>query len=260
VALTVALAAVAGALGAAGPAALAAAPHVWRPAPNTTWQWQLSSTVDTSVPAQMYDIDLFDNSAGVVSSLHARGTRVVCYISAGSYERGRPDSGRFPRAALGRPLEGWPGERWLDIRRLDLLGPIMKRRLDLCAKKGFDGVEADNVDGYSNRSGFALTAAHQLRYNRFLARAAHARGLSIGLKNDLDQVRALEPQFDWALNEQCFQYSECERLTPFVRAGKAVFNVEYELETGAFCPAAAQLGLMSMRKRLDLDAWREPCF
>jgi hypothetical protein len=208
----------------------------------------------------MYDIDLFDNSADVVSSLHARGTRVVCYISAGSYERGRPDAGSFPRAALGRPLEGWPGERWLDVRRLDLLGPIMKRRLDLCAKKGFDGVEADNVDGYTNRSGFPLTAASQLRYNRFLARAAHARGLSIGLKNDLDQVAALQPRFDWALNEQCFQYNECDRLTPFVRAGKAVFNVEYELDPSAFCPAAAQLGFMSMRKRLDLDAWRAPCF
>ena len=32
-------------------------------------------------------------------------------------------------------------------------------------------------------------AADQLRFNRFLAAAAHARGLSIGLKNDLDQVR-----------------------------------------------------------------------
>ena len=59
--------------------------------------------------------------------------------------------------------------------------------------EGFDGVEADNVDGYANDSGFPLTAADQLRFNRFLARAAHARGLSIGLKNDLGQAAALEP-------------------------------------------------------------------
>jgi hypothetical protein len=251
----VALAAVA-----AAPAGAAPRGDVWRPAPRTTWQWQLTSPVDTSVPAQMYDIDLFDNSAGVVSSLHARGTRVVCYLSAGSFERWRPDARRFPRAVLGRALDSWPGERWLDIRRLDLLGPIMRRRMNLCRAKGFDGVEADNVDAYANRSGFPLTAAHQLRFNRFLARAAHARGLSIGLKNDLGQVRALQPQFDWALNEQCFQYDECDRLAPFVRAGKAVFSVEYELDTAVFCPQASRLGFMSMRKRLDLDAWRAPCF
>jgi hypothetical protein len=208
----------------------------------------------------MYDIDLFDNSRQVVSSLHARGIKAVCYMSAGSFERGRPDERSFPSAVLGRPLSGYPSERWLDIRRIDLLGPIMRRRLDLCRAKGFDGVEADNVDGYANRSGFPLTSAQQLRYNRFLARAAHARGLSIGLKNDLGQVRALEPRFDWALNEQCFQYNECDRLAPFVRAGKAVFNVEYELDTAAFCPQAARLGFMSMRKRLDLDASRAPCF
>lgn len=245
---------------AAGAAAPAHGAGIWRPAPQTTWQWQLSGRLDLSVSARMFDIDLFDHSARVVARLHARGRRVVCYFSAGSFERGRPDSGAFPAAVLGRPLEGFPDERWLDIRRLDVLRPIMERRLDLCRRKGFDGVEADNVDGYANRSGFALTGADQLRYNRFLARAAHARGLSIGLKNDLDQVRALEPLFDWALNEQCFQYDECDRLAPFVRAGKAVFTVEYELSTRSFCARARRLGFMSMRKRVDLDAWRRPCF
>ena len=120
--------------------------------------------------------------------------------------------------------------------------------------------EADNVDAYANDSGFPLRAADQLRFNRFLARAAHARGLSIGLKNDLDQVKALEPAFDWALNEQCFQYEECDRLRPFTAAGKAVFVAEYELAPSAFCAQARAAGLMAMRKRLDLDAVREPCW
>jgi hypothetical protein len=232
---------------------------IWRPAPHTTWQWQLTSPVDRSVAAQMYDIDLFDNSARVVSSLHARGRRVVCYLSAGSFEEWRPDAGSFPAAVIGAPLSGWPGERWLDIRQLRILAPIMRRRLDRCRRKGFDGVEADNVDGYTNRSGFPLSAADQLRFNRFLAHAAHARGLSIGLKNDLDQVGPLEPAFDWALNEECFRYRECGRLAPFVRAGKAVFNVEYTLATAAFCGPARRLGFNSMRKRTSLGAWRAPC-
>jgi hypothetical protein len=247
-------------LAAAAAAPASGGPGIWRPARNTTWQWQLTTPVDQSVPAAMYDIDLFDNSAAVVASLHAKGRRVVCYLSAGSFENGRPDSGSFPAAVLGNQLDGWPNERWLDLRRLDLLRPIMEHRLDLCQAKGFDGVEADNVDGYANASGFPLTAANQLAYNRFLASAAHARGLSIGLKNDLAQVPALEPSFDFAINEQCFQYSECGTLQPFLKAGKAVFNVEYDLTNASFCPKAAALGTMSMRKNLALDAPRWQCW
>ena len=232
---------------------------IWRPAQDTTWQWQLSGTVDQSVVAQMYDIDLIDNPASVVASLHAKGRKVVCYISAGSYEGGRPDASSFPAAVLGSTLDGYPNERWLDVRRIDLLGPIMEKRLDQCRAKGFDGVEPDNVDGYSNSSGFALTAADQLAYNRFLAQAAHARGLSVGLKNDLDQAKTLEPAFDWAINEQCFQYNECGLLSPFLAAGKAAFVTEYSLATSAFCPAARSLKIMAMLKHLELDAFRQAC-
>ena len=238
----------------------AKSPGRWIPAPRTTWQWQLSTPVDVSVPAQMFDIDLFDNSPEVVAELHRRGARAVCYFSAGSIEGGRPDAGAFPADVIGQPLEGWPNERWLDVRRLDVLGPVFERRLDLCKAKGFDGVEADNIDAYTHTTGFPITGDDQLRFNRFLAAAAHARGLSIGLKNDLEQAAVLEPDFDWALNEQCFQYGECDRLQPFVRAGKAAFVAEYDLDTSAFCAQANAAGLMAMRKRLDLDAWQQPCW
>ncbi len=234
-------------------------PPVWQPPPGTTWQWQLSGTVDTGYDVAMYDVDLFDTPQAVIDRLHSDGRVVICYLSAGSWEDWRPDTADFPADLLGKPLDGWPGEQWLDIRRLDVLGPIMEARLDLCRDKGFDGVEADNVDGYANDSGFPLTAADQLAYNRFLADAAHTRGLSIGLKNDLDQVAELEPSFDWALNEECFAFDECGLLSPFIDAGKAVFHVEYDVATSAFCPTTTALGFSSMRKHLELDAWREPC-
>jgi endo-alpha-1,4-polygalactosaminidase (GH114 family) len=242
------------------PMPTAAAKARWNPSPTTTWQWQLTTPVDVTVDAQLFDIDLFDNAASVVAVLHARGRHVACYLDAGTFEPGRPDSGDFPAAVIGKELPDWPGEHWLDVRRLDVLGPILERRLDLCRQKGFDAVEPDNVDAYANDSGFPLTANDQLRFNRFIAGAAHARGLSVGLKNDLDQAAALEPAFDWALNEQCFQYHECDRLRPFVRAGKAVFVAEYELDTASFCPQARAAGLMAMRKRTELDAWRQTCW
>jgi hypothetical protein len=149
----------------------------WVPAARTTWQWQLTTPVDPSVDAEMFDIDLFDNTASVVAALHARGRHVVCYLDAGTLEPGRPDSAAFPAAVVGKELPDWPGEHRLDVRRLDVLGPILERRVDLCRQKGFDAVEPDNVDAYANDSGFPLTAGDQLRFNRFLAEEARARAV-----------------------------------------------------------------------------------
>jgi hypothetical protein len=241
------------------PALEARAAKIWTPAPHTTWQWQLTRPVDESVPAKLYDIDLFDNSASVVASLHRQGRKVICYLDAGTYEDFRPDSRSFPKSVLGR-RNGWPGERWLDIRQLSVLAPMMRARFRLCKHKQFDGVEADNVDGYTNDTGFPLTASDQLTYNKWLAGTAHALGLSIALKNDLNQTRQLEPYFDYALDEQCFQYSECSLLRPFVVAHKAVFEVEYNLSPGQFCRQSRIDRFMSMRKDLDLDAKRAVCW
>jgi hypothetical protein len=236
-----------------------AARKIWIPAPYTTWQWQLTGRLDQSVAATMYDIDLFDNSASVVASLHRQGRRVICYLDAGTYENFRPDAGSFPKSVLGKP-NGWPGERWLDIRQLQVLEPIMRKRIELCRAKGFNGVEADNVDGYTNDTGFPLTAAEQLTYNEWLARTAHGLGLSIALKNDLGQVPQLEPLFDYALDEQCFEFNECSQLRPFVTHRKAVFEVEYNLPTSRFCTRANADGFMAMRKPLLLSAGRQVCW
>jgi len=231
---------------------------IWRPSPGTSWQWQLTGPIDEGHDVVMYDIDLFDTSSATIASLHAADRVVICYFSAGSRESWRADAADFPDAVQGRG-NGWDGERWLDVRAIGALGPIMRARLDLAVAKGCDGVEPDNVDGYANTTGFALTAADQLAYNRWLADEAHARSLSIGLKNDLDQVVELEPWFDWALNEQCAQYAECEALLPFVHAGKAVFGVEYQGDPGQYCPLVNALDFDWLEKDLDLGPRRRAC-
>jgi hypothetical protein len=194
----------------------------------------------------------------VVTALHALGRKAVCYVDVGSYENWRPDAGQFPAALLGKN-NGWPGEQWLDVRRIDVLGPIMTARLDLCRQQGYDGVEPDNIDGYTNDSGFPLSYQDQLAYNQFIAQQAHARGLAIGLKNDLDQIPDLLSSFDFALDEQCFQYHECAALLPFVQAGKPVFEVEYELEPRQFCGQANAMNFNALKKALSLDAPRSAC-
>lgn len=244
----------------AAPVSTPDAGTIWRPAPGTSWQWQLTGAIDTSVNVKMYDVDLFDVPDAVIAGLRAQGRIVICYFSAGSREDWRADAAMFPPATIGRPLDGWPGERWIDTRS-EAVRAVMAARLDRAAARRCDGVEPDNVDGYTNNPGFPLDAASQLDFNRFLARQAHARGLSIGLKNDVDQVAELEPDFDWALNESCLQYDECDRLAPFIAAGKAVFHVEYGGEALAqtVCPRVRPLAFSTLIKKQNLDAWRVAC-
>jgi hypothetical protein len=206
----------------------------------------------------VYDIDLFDTSASTITALRAAGRKVICYFSAGSYEDWRSDAKQFPAAALGNPLDGWPGENWLDTRSA-AVRTLMAARMDMAVKKGCDAVDPDNVDGYTNKPGFPLTAATQLDYNKFLADAAHARGLAVGLKNDLDQVKSLVPSFDFSINEQCQQYSECDLLKPFVTANKPVFEIEYTGTVSSVCPKANANNFDALIKTLDLDATRTPC-
>ena len=237
----------------------------WQPAPGTSWQWQLVEDIDTSVDVEVYDIDLFDVPQGTIDTLHADGRIVICYFSAGSYEEWRDDAGDLPSAAIGDPLDGWPGEAWLDHRD-EGVRAVMAARLDLAVSKGCDAVEPDNVDGYTNPTGFDLSGEDQLDYNRWLATQAHDRGLSIGLKNDVDQVEALVDDFDWALNEECITYDECETTSPFIEQGKAVFHVEYVDDTAdgpaladSVCPQTSGLGFSTLIKEWDLTVWRLAC-
>jgi hypothetical protein len=241
-------------------AASDAAPARWDPEVGDTWQWQLSAPPNTAYDVTVYDIDLFDTPAAVIDDLHAQRRRVVCYFSAGSSEDWRPDFGSIAESDLGVPLDEWPGELWLDTRS-PIVRQIMRGRLELARDKGCDGVEPDNVDAYQHDSGFDLDAASQLDFNRFLAAEAHARGLAVGLKNDVDQIRDLVADFDFAVNEQCFEYDECDVYAEFTSAGKPVFNAEYAEpyrlnehgERDALCQSAHAAGIQTLVLPPELD-------
>jgi len=163
----------------------------WAPKPLTTWNYQIGETpTDLAIQVQAYDIDGFDNDAAQVQKIHAAGSKAICYIDVGTWENWRPDAGEFPNSVKGNK-NGWPGEKWLDIRQLNILGPIITARFQMCQQKGFDAIEADNVDGYTNSTGFPLTAQDQLTFNMYYAGIAHSFGLPIALKNDTDQVPQL---------------------------------------------------------------------
>ena len=233
----------------------------WHPSPGLTWQWQLSGEVDLNINVDVFDLDLSTDPSDV-EYLQAQGAKVICYISVGSYENWREDANQFPSEVLGKKYLGWPGERWLDIRRIDLLAPIMLARFDECAAKGFDAIEPDNIEIYTNDTGFPITYDDQLQYAIWLANEAHARGLAIGLKNAPDQVEDLVEIFDFAITEDCFYYGWCGQIQPFIQMGKPVFAAEYSDLAGDltdYCRLSEQLGFSTILKHRDLSSWVETC-
>jgi hypothetical protein len=250
-----------------------------------------------TVAPTVFDIDILQDGKcyspqdysvlnyAAVQALHVRGARVIGYIDAGTAETWRPD---FPEmqsfdqscdgCLFGNPLSNFPDEYWLNITtdakgtdpntgrvetaRRFLLDEMLARVKE--AKLiGVDGIEFDDVDAWQSRSGLSITGPQQLAYNTRLANLAHRVGLSVGLKNDLSQADTLEPYFDFAINEECWEAEECAALQSWPAGhGKAVFNVEYALNPSTFCPTAdsPSWDINSIRKTDDLyDLPYRPC-
>jgi hypothetical protein len=239
----------------------------WIPAAGATFQVEYQwtgSKLDTSSAASIYDIDMFDATKAMVSQLHALGRRAVCYIDVGTWENWRPDAKKFPKKVLGKPDGGWAGEKWLDIRQTAILEPIMTARFALCKSKGFDGVEADNIDGYQNATGFPLTAAEQLTYDEWVAQAVHAQGLAVAQKNDNAQFGVLSTYFDFAVDEQCYIQGWCKQLQAYTDRNALAVDVEYTpLSQQRFlaktCPSDAAYRVTGILKHLSVYAWIVPC-
>ena len=237
--------------------------NYWQPVIGDRLQIQFAGlpvTLDNDF--DVYDLDLFDTEPELVRAIHKSGAHAICYINAGAWEEWRPDADKFPQDVIGNDYSGWPGEKWLDIRKLDELTPIIAVRLDLCKEKGFDGVEPDNLDGYQNNTGFDINASDQAVFNTWLAGQAHSRGLSIGLKNDPDQIDELVKEFDFAVTEDCLAEEWCDSALPFIRLNKPVFAVEYTdriPSLSPYCSLAHELGIEPILKHRELDAYRSTC-
>jgi hypothetical protein len=240
------------------------------------------------VRPQVFDIDLYEDgqvsgndhtvNTAAVNAIHRRGAHAVCYLSAGTAEQFRPDYDKYVQfdrshdhSLLGKPFsDRFSNEYWLNLNndhgQRDFILSRMADRTRKCANAGFDAVEYDVVDAYAQGkkvTGWNISAHTQLVYDKALANIAHRNGLAVGLKNDLGQVPRLEPQFDFAVNEQCFQYHECTNnpapgYKAFLRDGKPVFQVEYRIPPSQFCGDANRLGISSIKKAKDFSLNAKP--
>lgn len=227
--------------------------------PNMLLHYQISSAVDTQAQADVFVSDLFETTARQVSQLHDAGRLAIAYVSVGSLENWRPDRTEVPSSVVGMPLEGYTRESWLDHRR-DEVRTLMRARFKLASDKGFDGVFASTLGAYRKPSGFVLTQEDELRYATFLAEAAHAHNLDIGLSGDFELSELVE-HYDWAITFACVGRSTCGQLAPFVAANLAVFDLEPEPDgdRAAVCAAAAAHTIPVTFRPRDSEVYGEAC-
>lgn len=239
----------------------------WIPVLGTTWQIVLPdslSPADIATSGQAFTADWENNTKTSIDQLHAAGKMAICYVSVGTYEDWRSDAASFPASVKGNST-GYSGERYLDIRQVASLEPIMKARFDTCKDKGFDAVMPDNVDGWENSTGFPISAADQITYNSAIADWVHEKGMSVALSNDREQISDLVGKFDFAISSECFQWDECNNLQQFISAGKPVF--EYELTskyseaqfTANVCSKPLATQFNTILKKSSLDSYRFQC-
>lgn len=255
------------------------------PPKNVSWQYQLSDTGSASyIPGvDLYVIDI-DTARDFIPYIKKKdpAAKVVCYFSAGTFEayRVEKDEDRgpysFSKAAwgssIGRPMDGWPGEYWVDVRS-KRVRRIAKKRIKFAKRIGCAGVDPDNVDGYTfgkKETGFSLTRKDQQSFNVYLAETAHSLGLGIGLKNAIELVSRIGSKFDWFMNESCFTFRECmEYSREKSLRKKALFIVEYcdattalgepTQDPGCYCPISLKEGWNTLIKQADLGVPRLPC-
>lgn len=243
-----------GAMGGSGGGSIPAGSW-WKPTAGLSWQWQIGGgTIDPSLAVDVFDID-WEQNASVVMQLHQAGKKVICYVSVGSWENWRPDASDFPAAVLGNDYPGWPGEKFVDIRA-QALRDLMAKRFDACQMKGFDALEPDNMDVFSDNSGFPLTRSDGVDYAKWLATESHNRGMAIVQKNASEITSSIQSVYDGALTEDCYSGGNwCSDMQPYIDANKPVFACEYSSSSfGAACSWGKPLKYSFILKSMDLNA------
>lgn len=238
----------------------------WQPKSGVSFDWQLDDVSTTSdFAADVVDVDAFTTSAETVAALHAKGKKVIAYLSVGTIESDRNDVSLIPSEVVGKKYPEWPKERWLDIRQIDKLKPWLNSRINMILKKKFDGIEPDNLDSYDNDPGFDIQLSDTKKYADYLIELAHSNGLSIGQKNVKELTADYASKFDWALTEDAFAQGWQNELSKYVKLNKPVFATEYtdQISQTKFqstvCPTAKQIRYTAILKKRDLSKWVDRC-
>ena len=194
----------------------------------------------------------------------------ICYVNAFQTqddEAGvdRPDErSNWPADLLLWELghdPNWGGEYLVDISsdttRSAALAHV-EPMIDVCAAKGFDAVEFDNLDSWTRFDGTDLEgdvpfgSPEAVAYAELLVDYTHSLGLAAGQKNTPQlgaDVSLHVIAFDFAIAEECGFYDECDAYTHVFGADLIV--IEYTTE--GFERACATVGDTVSVVLRDLD-------
>ncbi|CAN0440151.1 unnamed protein product, partial [Pylaiella littoralis] len=252
----------------------AAASSWYKPSLGLTWDWQIDGAPIPGADGEgsLHDVELYDidysYSSAVIADLQSKGKKVMCYISAGTSEDFRDDINLFPAEVKGGIVtfgEGdtFPDEAWLDLRRLDLVAPIMLERMDIMKAKGCDAVEWDNADlpvhtlGLSGDGRISLSV--QIAYNAWMAAQTHARGMGVAMKNNNEAAAFHVDDYDMVVNEECWINGNCVNYWPWAKARKPILNTEYFTTRCMYCTQANLMEMSTIKKVPDLTTCRVDC-
>ena len=191
------------------------------------WDWQIGLTTPLQRTGKravdIYDIDGFLTTPAEVHTISARWQastlahpKTVCYLDL-AWEDYRPDASPsprgsyFPAATLGNVYYGYPEERWVDFRQLDALKPMLRERIGMCARKGFDAVELDDIDSFDppSTTGFRLTPGDAQNFLAYAFNLIHSDGMT-GLWKNSPLLSWWGRQYaDGAVLEECYTYHMC---------------------------------------------------
>jgi hypothetical protein len=199
-------------------------PHLASSGRAMRWDWQIGRVTPlrrTGARAvDIYDVDGFLTTAAEVRTIHTRWQaatlphpRLICYLDM-AWEDYRPDAspGRaFPADSLGDVYFGFPQERWVDFRQLDALKPMLDERIAMCARKGFDAVELDDIDSFDppSTTGFDLTPGDAQNFLAYAFNEIHRYGMTGLWKNSPYLSWWGRDYADGAVVEECYVYQQC---------------------------------------------------
>jgi hypothetical protein len=188
------------------------------------WDWQIGRVTPLQrtggSAVDLYDIDGFLTTTAQVTAIKSSWRaatlphpRTACYLDL-AWEDYRPDASpgaAFPVRMLGLVYNGYPEERWVDFRQLDALKPMLRERISMCARKGFDAVELDDIDGFDppSTTGFDLTPGDVENYLAYAFNEVHQYGMTALWKNSPYLTSWGRDYTDGAVVEECYLSGAC---------------------------------------------------
>jgi hypothetical protein len=169
----------------------------------------------------------------------------VIYFNAGAWENFRIYLQPYPKEVIGKNMNGWEGEKWLNISDGRVFSTLVKNIEDVVQKikiaypNWVPKIDLDNLDSYNQKTGFKIDKVDQIRYINEIVSWFHKRfDGGVCVRNCEEIIGEIHP--DAVLCEQGIQDNF---LLNYANCDYPIFDIEYYKNS-----IAAALGKMKCKK------------